>query len=284
MVSSEHNTTQNRAHYDALYSKLSIDGLLRKLERLDAFLADATATDTSWVCMYQDHFKDRLQGAKVLELGCGDCTNAAVMAALGAQVYANDISDQSGVLIKALNAQADFDFPIQYYQGDFLNLTIDETDFDFVIGKAFVHHLTHEQELAFLDKIVRLLHPEGEVRYVEPAINSAFLDALRWMVPVPGRPSSLQVSRFKAWKALDPHPDRDNSGAHYKRVGQQYFKDVLIVPIGALERFNRLFPKAKWNRAFRRKAYHWERFLPSFLRYRWARTQTIVYRYPKPQL
>ena len=275
------NTQKNQAHYDQLYGKVNIEGILRKLTHLDAFLNDATTTDTSWVCMYRDGFKDQLKGQTVLELGCGDCTNAAVMAALGARVWANDISTKSGAIVAALNQAYNFEYPITYLEGDFLELPLPDMKFDYVVGKAFVHHLTHEQEEAFLRKIVSLLKPTGKVRYVEPAVNSNWLDTLRWMVPVKGRPSSLQPSKFKAWKLADPHPDRDNSGKHYKKIGVRYFHEVAITPIGSIERLHRLFPRASWNRKFRRWALQVERFLPSSLSYMLARTQTIDYRVPK---
>ncbi|MGJ5640606.1 class I SAM-dependent methyltransferase [Formosa sp. S-31] len=277
---SEVNTAVNKTHYDSVYSCVNISGILKKLEYLDAFLDDATTTDTSWVCMYRDDFKNSLKGKKVLELGCGDCTNAAVMAALGAEVWANDISSKSGEIVKALNANYAFKYPIRYLEGDFLKIPLPETTFDIVIGKAFVHHLTHEQEKAFLKRIVAILKQTGQVRYVEPAVNSKILDTLRWMIPVKGRPSSLQCAKFKAWKLADPHPDRNNSGRHYSRIGEKYFSHVKVYPLGILERFHRLFPNASWNRAFRRKAFIWERYLPHVIRYFGARTQTIEYRCP----
>ena len=277
---SEKNTEKNKRHYDKLYADVNINRLLKIVANVDGFLNNVASVDTSWVCMYYNGFADELKGKKVLELGCGNCYNAAVMAALGAEVYANDISRKSSDIISKLNNKVDFDYPITYINGDFLKIDFDEQDFDFVIGKAFVHHLTHEQELQFLRKIQACLKPQGIVRFVEPAVNNRFIDWLRWMVPVTGRPSSLEVKKFKQWKLNDPHPDRDNSGKHYNRIGLQFFKEVDIISIGAIERFNRLFPKAKWNRKFREKAYKVENYLPKFLRYELARTQTIIYKFP----
>ncbi len=244
-------TEQNKLHYDQVYADVNIDKIIRIVYDVDTFLEKVTKVDTSWVCMYYNGFEKELKGKKVLELGCGNCHNAAVMAALGAQVYANDISTMISDVIDKINEAANFDYPIQYINGDFLKADFKEMGFDYVIGKAFVHHLPHDIELAFLKKIQECLQPNGEVRFVEPAVNNKLLDALRWMIPVPGRPSSLQVKKFKAWKLSDPHPDRDNSGKHYKKVGLQFFKEAEIISIGSIERFNRLFPKAKWNRKFR---------------------------------
>ncbi|MFT4643960.1 class I SAM-dependent methyltransferase [Candidatus Marifrigoribacter sp. Uisw_064] len=278
---SEEVTQQNKLHYDKLYTDVNIKKILKIVNNVDAYLNEVTKIDTSWVCMYYNGFAKQIKGKKILELGCGNCYNASVMAALGAKVYANDISSKINDVINKINDEATFDYPIKYINGDFLKAEFNETDFDYVIGKAFVHHLPHDIELQFLEKIQACLKPKGIVRFVEPAVNNKLLDGLRWMVPVPGRPSSLKAKKFKQWKLEDPHPDRDNSGKHYKKFGLKYFKEVDIISIGSIERFNRLFPKAKWNRKFREKAYKAERVLPKFLQYELARTQTIIYKFPK---
>ena len=84
MNSSEKNTLKNKSHYDEIYSEINIQHILYKIENLEDFMKEATQTDTSWVGLYHGNFQEKLKGKKVLELGCGDCTNAAVMAAFGA--------------------------------------------------------------------------------------------------------------------------------------------------------------------------------------------------------
>lgn len=280
---SENNTDKNRLHYDKQYSKTNVRKILKIVDNVDEYLDKVTAVDTSWVCMYSGNFREQLKGKKILELGCGNCYNVAVMAALGAEVFANDISNKSGDIIDALNANVDFKFPIKYLKGDFLKIDVVPTDFDLVVGKAFLHHLTHEQEREFIKKTVASLKPEGGARFVEPAVNNRVLDTLRWMVPVPGRPSSLNNKKFKEWQEKDPHPVRDNSGKHYRALGTASFKNVKIKSFGSIERFNRLFPKAKWNRKFRAKALKFEKYLPKFLQFEFARTQTIIYEFPIKQ-
>ena len=207
MNSSEKNTLKNEKHYDQQYSKVNIEHILNKIKNLEGFMRDATRTDTSWVGLYHGNFQNQLKGKKVLELGCGDCTNAAVMAALGADVYANDIAQKSGEIITKLNSQYDFQYEIKFVNGDFLKSDLEKNQFDIVVGKAFVHHLTPQQEIEFTEKIVSILKSDGIVRYFEPAVNNKLLDELRWLTPVPGRPSKLQKTKFKKWKINDPHPD-----------------------------------------------------------------------------
>lgn len=280
-ISSEENTLKNEKHYDRLYSSINVAGIINKVRNLEKFMKEVTTTDTSWVGLYYNNFQEDLKGKKVLELGCGDCTNAAIMSALGAEVYANDISQKSGLIIDELNANYKFDAPIKFVNGDFLKSQLPDNYFDYVIGKAFVHHLTHEQEMQFAEKIIKILKPGGKVRFFEPAVNNKILDALRWIVPVTGRPSILQKDKFRKWKENDPYPIRDNSDKHYRDIGMDYYNDINIIPIGCIERFHRLLPRGKFNRRFRRFAFKAEKFLPLFIRLSFARSQLIIYSNPK---
>ncbi|MDU8885468.1 class I SAM-dependent methyltransferase [Yeosuana sp. MJ-SS3] len=279
MTASKSNTVINKEHFDHLYLNVNINSILKKINNLHSFLNDATKTDTSWVGMYYDDFQNKLKGKKVLELGCGDCTNAAIMAALGADVYANDISQVAGKFIENLNEQFPFDTPITFIKGDFLESELTPNFYDIVIGKAFVHHLTPNQEIQFIEKIVTVLKPNGLVRYFEPAINSKFLDKLRWLIPVSGRPSKLQRKEFESWKMNDPHPERDNSSKNYERIGKVYFEQIRIIPFGSIERFHRLLPQ-KYDRKFRRFAFKLEKQLPNRLNLTFARSHLIEYRNP----
>ena len=277
---SEKNTVKNERHYDNLYDKVNVKSILNVINNLDEFMSNATRTDTSWVGLYHNNFQAQLEGKKILELGCGDCTNAAVMAAFGAEVYANDISQVSGKIIEKLNDNHKFNIPIKFIEGDFLKSEISPNYYDMVIGKAFIHHLTHEQEIQFTEKIVQVLKKDGMVRYFEPAVNSKFLDELRWLTPVPGRPSKIQRKKFKEWKINDPHPERDNSSKRYKKIGNKYFAQTTIVPIGTIERFHRILPK-KYSKKFRKFAFRAEKYIPNVLNLLLTRSQLIEYRNPK---
>jgi 2-polyprenyl-3-methyl-5-hydroxy-6-metoxy-1,4-benzoquinol methylase len=274
------NKLRNKNFYDIKYSKVNIKSIIRKLENLESFLMDTTRTDTSWVGLYHDNFQKDIKDKKILELGCGDCTNLAVMAALGADVYGNDISQKSGLIIEKLNENIKFKYPLKFIHGDFLFSSLKENEYDYVIGKAFVHHLTNDEEIQFTELIIKYLKPSGIVRYLEPAVNSKILDGIRWLTPVPGRPSKLQKNKFKQWKLNDPHPERDNSSYHYKKIGEKYFNKVNIIPIGSLERFCRLIT-SKYNRPLRRFSFKVEKLIPYIVNLKLARSQLIEYKYPK---
>src|SRR5262249_7796197 len=157
---------------------------------------------------------EAIRGKRVIEIGCGDGINALIMAVLGADVIANDISRESERLVREASAQLRLS-NVRAISGDFTQLDLPLRSFDFVVVKALLHHLTHECEDQYLARIARLLTCEGEARFFEPAINSEILDKIRWLVPAPSRPSILQKKAYARWKAEDPHPERDNSSTHY---------------------------------------------------------------------
>jgi SAM-dependent methyltransferase len=275
-------TQKNEVYYDDYYSKTDVSYICEILNDLDNFIEHATTTHISWVGLYYNNFQSELKGKKVLEMGCGDCSNAAVMAALGAEVYANDIASIPGNIVHKLNATCDFEQPIQFIYGDFLKADFPDDFFDIVVGKAFVHHLTHEQELQFTKKIARILKTDGQVRYLEPAVNSKIIDTIRWMIPMRDRPSKFQKGKYKIWKeTVDMHPERDNSSKNYSRIGKNYFNNVEIHTLGSIEKFERLIPQGEFNRKFRRFAFRIEKPFPEFFKKPFARAQVVIYKNPK---
>lgn len=277
----DQNQEKNKEHYEKLYANYNIKNILYWINNLEAFLSSATTTETSWFAIYQGDFKNRIKGKKVMEMGCGDGVNAAVMAALGAEVYANDIAAASGEIVSKLNKNYDFKHPIIFVEGDFLKNDLASHSFDFVIGKAFLHHLEIPLEREFLNETARLLKGDGEARFFEPAVNSQFLDEIRWHIPVKGRPSKFNNTAFKKWKELDPHPERSFSSKHWEKAGSEFFKEVEILPVGTLERFSRFLKWGKNRNRFKKWALRNEKFLPGFLNKAFTRSQLIIFRKPK---
>ena len=199
MMTLEVNVERNKEHYDNLYSRVDLEVLRHKIQNYEDFLAVATETDAGWVGLYHGGFKEKLNERKVLELGCGKGLNALIMAVLGAEVVAIDISEESSQVINRLSQELGLSSRVEAYSGDFRHLSFPPRSFDFVVGQAFLHHLVHELEDVALCQISQILKTHGEARFVEPAVNSKFLDQIRWLVPVPGRPSAS----FRARGASD---------------------------------------------------------------------------------
>ncbi len=277
-MSSDLNQIKNKEHYEALYRNYPVSNILYWINHLDKFLTAAIATEISWNALYQDDFRNKLKDKKVLEMGCGDCTNSAVMAALGAEVYANDIASASGRIIEELNDKFKFKFPIKFIEGDFLDNNLSASQFDYVIGKAFLHHLSLPVERQFLRETARLLKPAGEARFFEPAVNNKVLDEIRWHIPVRGRPSKFNTAAFKKWKESDPHPDRSFSSRHFKKAGEEFFKEEKIIPVGSLERFSRFYKWGKKKNEYKKWALKKEKSLPATVNLSFARGQLIIYK------
>lgn len=271
---------KNREHYDAVYSKVTVSRLVDKLRKLPVLWEDISQTDTSWFGLYHDHFEKRLTGARILELGAGNGLNALIMASHGAKVTALDISGESANLIRKASFELGLTEKVEAITSDFLKADFVPESFDFIIGKAFLHHLTGDLIERYLAKISELLRKDGEARFFEPAINSRFLDGLRWIIPVRGRPSSLNRSAFASWKKSDPHPEGNCSSEYYRELSKRYFGEIRIVPVGGIERLHRLLPAGPFSRSFRRWALQSERVLPYALRLKIARSQTIILRLP----
>lgn len=267
---------RNHDHYEERYGGLDTEHLIAQagdLSNLDRLIA----SHTSWFGLYREGLRGRLRGKTVIEVGFGDGLNALFMARLGAEVHAIEISEKAAAHLGFCAGR--LGLPLEAVAGDFRELALPRADF--IVGKALLHHLTHDVEEQFLARCAELLRPDGEARFFEPAVNMAWLDRLRWMAPVPGRPSSLRKAAFANWKANDPHPDRDNSGAHYDTVGRRYFDEVRILPMGGLERFRRLIREPVRAQAFGRQALHWETHLPMWMQSGIARSQTIILRRPR---
>ncbi|SDL41741.1 Methyltransferase domain-containing protein [Salinimicrobium catena] len=280
----KNNQEKNKDHYEKLYANYDIKNILYWINHLDEFLDSATTTETSWFALYQGNFREKLKGKKVLEMGCGNCINAAVMAALGAEVYANDIAFSSREIVKRLNENFNFRYPIVFVEGDFLKNDLPSASFDFVVGKAFLHHLTLPVERQFLKETARLLKPDGEARFFEPAVNSMLLDKIRWHVPVGKRPSKFDKKAFRKWKEADPHPERSLSSRHFETVGKEIFQDVKVLPVGTLERFSKIFKWGEKRNRFKKWALEKEIDFPDFINRPFTRSQLIAYRRPLDNL
>ena len=272
---------KNKEYYDRLYGSTDLSELVDKVRRRDEFLNDAIATKIAWAGIYAQDFRCCLQGKRILEIGAGRGLNSLIMAALGAKVVSVDISNETPRIINNVASTLGLESRIEATAGDFLEIEFQPCSFDFVVGKAFLHHLTHTLEREYVRKSAVLLNETGEARFFEPAVNSVFLDKLRWMLPVPGRPSCLNRRSFAAWSSEDLHPSRDNSSEHFRRLGQQFFSNVTIIPSGGLERFSRYFEQAPWNPAFKGYAFRIEKKLPFRVQMKIARSQTIIFRHPR---
>src|SRR5262245_19353519 len=130
---------KNEDHYNEIYRQISLEQVINKARDLKSFFEDTLLTDTSWHGLYQENFAGAIKGKRVFEIGCGNGINALIMASLGAEVTAIDISKESERLLREAVARLQIS-NVRAITGDFAKLNLPLRSFDFVVGKAILHH------------------------------------------------------------------------------------------------------------------------------------------------
>jgi 2-polyprenyl-3-methyl-5-hydroxy-6-metoxy-1,4-benzoquinol methylase len=124
-----------------------------------------------------------LHGRRVLDVGCGDGSNAVLLAKFGAIVTGIDVSPKAIELaqrraeINGVGERATFVCqPLE-------QTTFGAASFDVVWGDAILHHLIGELD-AVVALLVRWTKPGGTILFSEPVNFSPLLRRLRFMVPI----------------------------------------------------------------------------------------------------
>jgi 2-polyprenyl-3-methyl-5-hydroxy-6-metoxy-1,4-benzoquinol methylase len=120
---------------------------------------------------------------RVLDIGCGDGTNALLLAKLGARVTGVDISSKSIQLAQEraeVNRVAD---STQFICAPMEKVDFAEGQFDIIWGDGVLHHLI--PELDFLcRRLKQWAHPRARMVFSEPVCTSAWVRAVRRHIPI----------------------------------------------------------------------------------------------------
>lgn len=122
-----------------------------------------------------------LQGKRVLDFGCGRGQTSRIYAELGAaRVDGFDISSEN---IRVANKNAKRDGLVD--RVFFRHLAAEDIDypdesFDFVLGKAILHHTDLEKTSK---QLARVLRPGGTAYFLEPLAHNPILNLFRWLTP-----------------------------------------------------------------------------------------------------
>jgi len=124
-----------------------------------------------------------LKGKRVLDFGCGEGENSAVLAKLGAHVTGIDISQ--GAIDTArercrINGVAD---RVEFVCSPIELAEFEPRSFDVVWGEAILHHLLGHLDTV-LARLTNWVKPEGIMLFAEPVALSPAMRRLRRMVPV----------------------------------------------------------------------------------------------------
>jgi 2-polyprenyl-3-methyl-5-hydroxy-6-metoxy-1,4-benzoquinol methylase len=103
---------------------------------------------------------ERLDGARVLEIGCGMGLHTELMTRAGASVTAIDISPTS---VEATSRRMELKgLSAEIVEGDAVELPFEDSSFDFVWSWGVIHHSA--QTARIVRQIHRVTAPGGEVR------------------------------------------------------------------------------------------------------------------------
>jgi SAM-dependent methyltransferase len=192
-----------------------------------------------------------LQGAVVLDYGCGNGEFSIILARRGARVFGIDISPK---LIEQARASAakmgcNGSAP-QFLAGDAHHTPFNDAMFDYVVGNGALHHLDLEKAFA---EIARLLKPGGQAVFQEPMFQHPLLWTLRRLTPkthtVDERPLSLaDIGQARRWFPACRHREHfllAVCAAPAHLLGKQF----ALAVIGALDRVDeqlmRLLPRLR---------------------------------------
>ena len=228
-----------------------------------------------WHLLFNRYLAD-IRRRRVLDIGCGTGWTSMLLAQRGARVTSVDISPRQIEVLSYNAAHYGLADRICAIAGDITKMGLPAESFDLCIGGAFLHHLEPEEEKAILREIARLLAPGGSALFVEPAVNSAFLDRIRYLIPAPNRPASWSRG-WAEYRSRDPHPKRDISSRHFREVGQQLFGDARVEAVGVFNRLERL-TGYRGKRLIHRLDYAVTRLLPRPVCEPFCRAQIIQYR------
>jgi SAM-dependent methyltransferase len=160
-------------------------------------------------------------GTKVLELGCGDHSQAWERATVGADVLAIDISQVA--VDAATRRAADEGFSgLSFRQMNAEELELDDSSVDLVIGSGILHHLDTPRAMA---EIARVLRAGGDGVFLEPLGHNPLLRAYRRITPGDRTP--------------DEHPlvrrDLDAMSEWFGTVDLKFFHLLSLAALAALK-------------------------------------------------
>ena len=129
---------------------------------------------------YRDHLRAKCPGGNVLELGCGQDSNAIFMARNGAREVTG--IDISSVAIEQAHERARQHqvTHVSFEVMDAEAVTFPDDSFDLICGVAILHHLDLRKTLAGL---ARTLKPGGAAIFLEPLAHNPAINLYRRMTP-----------------------------------------------------------------------------------------------------
>ncbi|MGA8594344.1 MAG: class I SAM-dependent methyltransferase [Bryobacteraceae bacterium] len=181
-----------------------------------------------------------VRGKRVLEIGCGDGTNALILALKGATVVGIDLSQRAVATAERRAARHALGDRARFVCGPIERSLRDEAKFDVIAGFAVLHHLLPSLH-DLLSEMKRHGHSQTEYIFQEPVNLSPLLRRLRLAMPVSvsGTPDERPLERSDL--ALITRHFRDVEIKHFH--GLSRFAARFLLGNGAYE------GRAWWRKA-----------------------------------
>jgi 2-polyprenyl-3-methyl-5-hydroxy-6-metoxy-1,4-benzoquinol methylase len=163
-----------------------------------------------------------LRGKRVLDVGCGEGSNAVLLAKRGAHVLGVDISERSVTLCRRRAEVNGVASACEFVVSPLEAVELAEASFDVVWGDGILHHVIPELD-SLLPRWVKAARPGGLFVFSEPV---SFHPVLRWMrrhVPV----------------HTDATPDERPLTPDELEQIRHHLPDLRVRAFGALGRLNR---------------------------------------------
>lgn len=136
--------------------------------------------DTVYPLEYLYYLVDDIRGLTVLDYGCGDGPDTALLASRGARVEALDLSSDLLERARQRIEHDGFADRVTFHCGSAHDVPLADGSVDLVVGHAILHHL----DLALASREVhRVLRPGGRAIFLEPIRDSRVLRLVRPLIP-----------------------------------------------------------------------------------------------------
>lgn len=170
---------RERSHFNSLASQCSADSLLMPLDNILRY--DSPSSQTPYALEYAFHLLGKVQDKHVLCLGCGQGLDVVILASLGANVTAIDISDESiGLAYERAKANGVAE-RIRFMNCDAAELSpVADNSIDKALCAAIFHHIDIAGTARELRRVIK---PGGVVVCLEPLEVPPSLKPLRGLLP-----------------------------------------------------------------------------------------------------
>lgn len=169
---------KRRSSFEASEASRTSIRLVRSAETVARY--SAPPETTAFPLEYAFHLLGDVNGKTILEFGCGDGENTAILADRGAKVIALDISDEL-LDIARTRLEVNGCDGVEFLVASAHALPLPDESIDLIFGMAILHHL--DLDLAS-SEVWRVLKNGGRGIFEEPLRNSKLVDRVRKLFPV----------------------------------------------------------------------------------------------------